>query len=173
MKNILFVVISTLLISCGVLEADEDQNKFLNTLSFNGESPEHDGLIKEISPTNNRFTLSWSARKGFSSKVYLSTSEYFRGYAWAADFQEGVDYITSFEAGKGVDVNIECQVDESFTVFECVSAGQDFGTREQLINQLLPDGDDPKLYLMVHHFEEFKGGRSDYMATYHLVFKNN
>ena len=168
MKKFAVVLLSTILVSCG--DTEHAQETFFNTLTIDGKAPEGSNVVKQLSPENNTITVSWSAEKGYSSKIYLSTSEHLLSSLSTSDFQEGVDFINSFEAGEGVDVSVKCQVDQSYTVFECVSSEEHFGTNEKLMNQLLPDTNNPILYLIVHHYEEYDGAST---AVYGLIFTDN
>lgn len=164
-----FLLLSLFLVACS--ESEDKRPVFYSTLAFDDKAPEVGNFVKVLSPEDNAINVSWHAEEGYASKVYLSKTEHLVAYIDNFGYEEDIDYVTVYEAGKGVDVNINCQTDESYTVFECVDFGEQFGLTEKLMNQVLLNANSQMLFLIVHHYHEESGAAST--ASYGLIFSDN
>lgn len=86
------------------------------------------------------FSVSWSVDKGYSSALYLSPN--------SSDIKPNTDeknsdqYISLYTLGINQSVSLECQVDVTYTVIECIKSGQTFGQAEVIMSHILQPYDE-------------------------------
>ena len=112
----LFVIITSTLF---IFACSDDETENENSVNFTTQIDTELGEIA-VSSEVRTFSVSWSTKDGYSSALYLSTSS----RAIPERTQDSSQFVTLYEADINQSVALDCQVDVSYTVIECIQNGE-------------------------------------------------